>query len=206
MGFADRLPPFARLAFLGKYQAQGQLVAAGFLAGFLLFLGWWAFQPAIGARVGVGATAAADAGATPAIGDRNGVLDGITGAPAPGRGQLQDPVAEDEAIAEGEGDGEGVEPEEGVSPDEVAVPGDEGTGDVADGVAPPPEQADDAMAMPASPDAVSVHPFYVEVERGPGVSEVLRVDATSPDQVLAILRDYRGDPKVLRGPSAQPLD
>ena len=65
-------------------------------------------------------------------------------------------------------------------------------------------QPSDSPVPPAG--AVTLVPFYVEVERSPGVSEVLRIDAVSPEQALGILRDYRGNPHVLRGPSAQPLE
>jgi hypothetical protein len=201
MSFADRLPPFARLEVLGKYQAEGRLVAAGFLAGLVLFLAWWAFQPSLGTRAGATAVAAGATSTTPAIGGGNGVLDGITGAPEPGRGELQDAVPDERAAADAE------TPDNGdmLAPDD-AIPG---AAPDADAVAPPApgdDGAADAMPMPNAPDAASVHPYYVEVERGPGVSEVLRIDATSPEQVLVILRDYRGDPQVLRGPSPQPLD
>jgi hypothetical protein len=60
--------------------------------------------------------------------------------------------------------------------------------------------------MPVSPETATLQRFYLEVERGPGVNEIIRIDATSPEQALAILRDYRGDPPVVRGPSLQPLD
>jgi hypothetical protein len=209
MAFADRLPPFARLEFLGKYQAEGRLVAAGFLAGFLLFLAWWAFQPRLGARPGVGATAAADAAAQPAIGDRNGVLDGITGAPAPGRGDAGDVAMGGDALA----DADAEAGQDMLAPDEAAAQelqdGQLATEEGGDGdaIAPPaPGEEAGAIPMPVSPETATLQRFYLEVERGPGVNEIIRIDATSPEQALAILRDYRGDPPVVRGPSLQPLD
>lgn len=150
---------------------------------------------------GASAVAAGTTTTAPAIGGANGVLDGITGAPEPGRGELQDAAPDAQAAA----DAETPDNSDMLAPDD-AIPG--ATAD-ADAVAPPAPGdagAADAMPVPGGPDAASVHPFYVEVERGPGVSEVLRIDATSPEQVLVILRDYRGDPRVLRGPSPQPLD
>jgi hypothetical protein len=205
MDLVERLPRFARLEFLGKYQAPGRLVAAGFVAGFVLFLGWWAFQPPLGVRAGTAAAAASGQSADPAIGDGSGVLDGITGAPEPGRDSAD--------ISIGDADALGTDPDlvagetpaldadgNPIAPDSVATDGFAGDPGVSAEGAPP----SDAQAPPA--DAVTLVPYYVEVERGPGVSEVLRIDAVSPEQALGILRDYRGNPHVLRGPSTQPLD
>ncbi len=205
MALIDRLPRFARLQFLGKYQEPGRFMAAGMAAGLLLFLAWWVFQPSLGAHAGVDATAGNGQTAEPTIGDGSGVLDGITGAPEPGRG-----VAE---IAPGDEAGLGVDngsASASVDPDPSA---DANDGSLAGADTQDPGSMD-ANASP--PDAqggvlpptgrVTLVPFYVEVDRGQGVSEVLRIDAVSPEQALAILRDYRGDPRVLRGPSTQPFN
>lgn len=206
MDFVDRLPRFARLEFLGKYQGPGRLVAVGFVAGLLLFLGWWVFQPSLGARAGANASAAGSQSTEQAIGDGSGVLDGITGAPEPGRTAAistadTDAMGADPAIMDGappELDADGNP----MVVDGAPAPGDGASvdGSAIDDGAPPI----DSPAPPA--DGVTLVPFYVEVERGPGVSEILRIDAISPDQALGILRDYRGNPHVLRGPSAQPLE
>ncbi len=206
MDLVDRLPRFARLGFLGKYQGPGRLVAAGFIAGLLLFLGWWAFQPSLGAGSGANATVAAGQAADQAIGDGGGVLDGITGAPTPGRtadistadadATGADPAVMDADAPALDADGNPVAADAPV-PDADSAAGDSGGGaDTA--------QAGDAPAPPA--DAAALVSYYVEVERSPGVSEILRIDADSPDQALGIVRDYRGNPHVLRGPSTQPLD
>lgn len=205
MDIVDRLPRFARLEFLGKYQAPGRLVAAGFVAGFVLFLGWWLFQPPLVARAGAGVAAAGAQAGEQAIGDGSGVLDGITGAPEPGRSAP--------AMSSSDVDALGADPQltdtqapaldadgNPVAPDDAASDGQGGDVAAVDATAPP----GDAPAPPA--DDATLQPFYVEVERGPGVSEVLRIDAVSPDQALGILRDYRGNPRVLRGPTTQPLD
>jgi hypothetical protein len=34
---------------------------------------------------------------------------------------------------------------------------------------------------------------------------MLQLNAESPEHALAILRDFRGNPRVLRGPSPEPL-
>lgn len=203
----DRLPRLARLEFLGKYQAPGRLLAAGFAAGLLLFLGWWSFQPSLSARAGTSASAPGGQSAERAIGDGGGVLDGITGAPAPGPGGISNAAAEasstgaDPAIIDGappalDADGNPIVADDTVPGGDGANIDANAAGDVA--------QAGDSSAPTADP--VTLVPFYVEVERSPGVSEVLRIDAVSPEQALGILRDYRGNPHLLRGPSAQPLD
>lgn len=205
MDLVDRLPRFARLEFLGKYQAPGRLVAAGFLAGFVLFLGWWAFQPALGARAGASTVAAGKTAAEQAIGDGSGVLDGITGAPQPGRGSAEIAIGDPDALGEDATITEGEAPALDADGNPVAADGD--AADAEDPGQSATEQDADPPEAPAPPaDAVTLVPFYVEVERGPGVSEVLRIDAVSPDQALGIVRDYRGNPRVLRGPSTQPLD
>jgi hypothetical protein len=192
----DRLPRFARLEFLGKYQEPGRMIALGMVAGLLLFLAWWAFQPPLGLKPGVDPEGVGREGATAAVGDGDGVLDDITGAPRPGSAAAsaapsieagvtpeEDVVPEDELARDA--------PFEGESPPDVAMPGEE-------------YMPADAMPMPQD-EGVALEAFYLEVERGPGVSEMLRIDATSPEQALQILRDYRGDPRVLNGPSRQPL-
>jgi hypothetical protein len=201
MAFVDRLPRFARLEFLGKHQARGRLVAVGFLAGFALFLLWWAFQPAVGVRPGVDAATAGAAATQPAIGGTHGVLDDITGAPGPMRGEVREEPPEDEGASTSFEDVD-------VPEDEVAPPDDATLAGTMpeEGMPPPDETGDVAMPMPAAPEAPALRPWYVEVEAADGVAEQLRVEATSAEQAMAILRDYRGDPRVLRGPSPQPLD
>jgi hypothetical protein len=197
MTYVDRLPRFARLEFLGKYQEPGRMIALGMVAGLLLFLGWWAFQPPLGIKAGADPDGVPGEGATAAVGDGDGVLDDITGAPRPGS------AAVDRAQTMDAGESAELDalPEDGaleeLPPDEFA-PGDPDA-PVDEGMVP-----DDAMPMPPV-DGVALEAFYLEVERGPGVSEMLRIDATSPEQALQILRDYRGDPRVLNGPSRVPL-
>jgi hypothetical protein len=203
MAFVDRLPRFARLEFLGKHQARGRLVAVGFLAGFALFLLWWAFQPPVGVRPGIDAATAGTASTQPAIGGTRGVLDGITGAPGPMRGELREEAPEDEGASTSFEDVAVPDDEAGIAPPDDAALADAMP---EEGVPPPAETGDVAMPMPAAPDAPALRPWYVEVEAADGVAEQLRVDATSAEQALAILRDYRGDPRVLRGPSPQPLE
>ena len=61
------------------------------------------------------------------------------------------------------------------------------------------------MLSPEGGGTPRLQTWYVEVARGPGVSEILEIDAPGPEQALDVLRDFRGNPRVLRGPSPQPL-
>ncbi|MEO6104588.1 MAG: hypothetical protein ABIP44_13260 [Pseudoxanthomonas sp.] len=212
MAIFDRLPQFARLQFLGKYQEPGRFVAAGMAVGLLLFLVWWVFQPSFGTHASVGATAGSGQSAEPSIGDGSGVLDGITGAPEPGaRGVAEIASAQEQDQDQEQEQGRGVgDASAGLNPDGDPYVNDDAQADTG-GQDPDLRDApmDSGQARSGSiPQAgdVTLVPFYVEVDRGQGVSEVLRIDAVSPGQALAILRDYRGDPHVLRGPTTQPLD
>jgi hypothetical protein len=68
--------------------------------------------------------------------------------------------------------------------------------------APPP---DEAPSAPNAPGDASLRTWFVEVEVAPGVVQMLQLNAESPEHALAILRDFRGNPRVLRGPSPEPL-
>ena len=59
-------------------------------------------------------------------------------------------------------------------------------------------------APPAAPPATLMS-WYVEVEVAPGQVQMLQLNAESPEHALAILREFRGNPRVLRGPSPEPL-
>ena len=201
MAFVDHLPQFARLEFLGKHQARGRLVVAGFLAGFALFLMWWAFQPPVGVRTGVGAAATGESSTQPSIGGTHGVLDGITGAPEPMRGELREEPADEEGASTSFDDVD-VPEDDGVAPPEDA----ELAGVLPEEGLPPPADAGDVVMSPPPVQDAPLRPWYVEVEAADGVAEQLRVEATSPEQALRVLRDFRGDPRVLRGPSPQPLE
>jgi hypothetical protein len=69
------------------------------------------------------------------------------------------------------------------------------------GAAPMPQAGEMAPSAPGD----NLRPWYVEVEVAPGQVQMLQLNAESPEHALAILRDFRGDPRVLRGPSAEPL-
>jgi hypothetical protein len=190
-----RLP---RLEFLGKYREPGILLAAGFLAGMVLFLLWLAFLPGTGKdAAGVPASGSAAAAQKP-LGDANGVLNDITGELEPRSAQIQSGAEAgiDQQASAGD---PGMDAEAG--DDDAAAsgrpPGDEGdqlSGGLLDEPAPAPE--------PAGP----LQTWYVEVMREPGMTEYLQINAESAEHARSILRDYRGDPEIIRGPSIRPLD
>jgi len=198
------------------------LLGAGFLAGLLLFCVWLWTQPdrgrhpirARGNGEIVSGTLEAGAG---------GVLSGITGASGRG-GDFVTSGDEESSFFEQEGEGEESDLDAEASMDEAYAAGED---DAADrmavgknvGAPPPMEEGaaltdgllDDAPAAApvAEPDAgppgAPLLPYYVEVEVAPGQVQQLQLNAESPEHALEILRDFRGDPRVLRGPSTSPL-
>jgi hypothetical protein len=178
---------------LERYREPGMLFGGGLLAGLLLFALWYAFQPS------TKATAVTPAVGAPADTSKPGragesVLGDITGEleAGPARPALELEQAQDES---------GLE----------SAPGD--AGEEADpglqaGESEPRLSDEEAIAgglLSDGGNAAPLRTWYVEVMRGPDVSEILEIEASSPEQVLAILRDFRGNPRVLRGPSQEPF-
>ena len=172
---------------LGKYREHGMLFGGGFLAGLLLFLVWLSLQPSRKVEAPVDAAAKSAETRTPAR-QPDGVLGDIAGDFQPGgRTVVQDLPREEESAppVEGEADGADADVAPPVS-DEEAIAG--------------------AMLSPEGGEGTPpLRTWYVEVARGPGVSEVLEISAPSPEQALVVLRDFRGNPRVLRGPTPQPF-
>lgn len=178
------------LALFGKYRDYLILFGGGLLGGVLVFLVWFAFQPSLDKSApAVEPVAGAEAGKPTS--SKDGVLDDIAGDFQPGDSravvELQT-VPDEEAPA-----ANGSAAANGVDPDVVTPPTDEEA--IAGGLLGP----EDGAAAP------KMQTWYVEVARGPGVTEVLEIEAPTPDQALGVIRDFRGNPRVLRGPSAQPL-
>lgn len=177
------------LAFLGKYREQALLFGGGLLAGLLLFLVWWSLQPSRKAAAPTEAAAASSDTRGPKR-PADGVLGDIAGDFQPGARSVVDlPTQEeppvDEAPVEG-GSSEGPDAVDAPPTDEQAIAG--------------------ALLSPEGGEGKpALQTWYVEVARGPGVSEILEIDAPSADQALVVLRDFRGNPRVLRGPSPQPF-
>jgi hypothetical protein len=221
--------PAARLfniETLRRYDGPAWFLGAGFVAGLLCFAVWVHGRPDGGRHApqargnGVVGMSTTDEGG-------RGVLGDITGKLHPGAAaaelrsddlfsnesdQAHDPqAAVDSTIA----------PDQRFDQDYVqdanamAVAPEVGDAPASDGaltdslLGPPPPDA--AQAAPAPADAPSaqgdagLRAWYVEVEVAPGVVQMLQLNAESPEHALAILRDFRGNPHVLRGPSPEPL-
>lgn len=206
---------FFNMRSLRRYDGPGFFLGGGFVVGMLVFLVWMASLPddergALRARGNgvVGASAPAAPG--------GGVLGDITGEGAAARSGAakSDPdfYAQDDASPEAGELAQDPRFEDGYAPDPDAMaigedvgepPMDEGAAltDSLLGPAMPPGTMD-AGPYPAGP---ALLPWYVEVEVAPGQVQVLQLNAESPEHALAILRDFRGDPRVLRGPTTEPL-
>ena len=183
---------------LGKYREPVIYFGGGLLGGLLVFVVWLALQPAADkAALATQAEAAAAAAKQPRAGD-DGVLGGITGGPTPGQARSIEPTPEPSADADG-------------SADPNAIAGDQASATAANGEVSAATSASDEQALAdgllsSAPAAPTLQTFYVEVARGPGVTEILEINAESAERALSIIRDYRGNPKVTRGPSTRPLD
>jgi len=223
---------FFNIERLRRYDGPEIFLGVGFVAGLVIFLAWAAAQPdddrqrlrARGNGV-VGAEAMAEPGRS--------VLGDITGdAPSPAARAREesyffseedgDDEAQAEAYAEAQGDG-ALAPDpafdRGYSqdPDAMAVAGNVGAypqpepGALTDTLldqAPPYAEGPAAPMAPPGPGAEAgpaLRPWFVEIEAAPGQVQMLQLNAESPEHALAILRDFRGDPRVLRGPSPEPL-
>jgi hypothetical protein len=175
-----------------RYREPGLLFGGGLLAGLLLFALWYAFQPSVKAPPPV---AAAGAPADTSKPGRKGesVLGDITGEPESGPSRPVSEIEDAQADAGQESDANSSDDPNAMMPGENEPPALSDEEAIAGGLL-----SDDGQAAPLST-------WYVEVMRGPGVSEILEIEATSPDHALSILHDFRGDPRVLRGPSQEPF-
>ena len=188
------------LQSLGAYREPVLFLGGGFVAGLVIFLLWLAALPSVD-KAQLHADVSADATHKPVAGEQ-GVLNGITG----GAESAPDSFAITQA--------DGAQPSP--APDDVPVGFDADAaarGDIAD--ANPSTAVSDEQAIANglldAPSPVQPGPepemqtWYVEVVRGPGVSEIIAVNAESADNALSIIRDYRGNPRILRGPSTSAL-
>jgi hypothetical protein len=190
---------------LRRFNGPATFVGAGFLLGLLVFLVWLASQPDRGSRSsGTGDDGVDVTGALVAPGD--GVLGGITGESAsrsgvaetsdndfglPGEGEFVD-EAQLQADADATASGEDVSASQELS---------EGAA-LTDGLLGPATPVGGEAAPAPTPRLQS---YFVEVETASGQVQLLKLDAESSQHALAILRDFRGDPRVLRGPTTEPL-
>jgi hypothetical protein len=193
--FISRFP----MEKLRNYRGPGLYFGGGLLAGLLLFLIWLATLPPSDKAVSEAQALATTAAATKPQAGADGVLGDITGSPTPGQSSTVETTPDQQSPTDGQdapdaaGSAEAAA-DPGVGGDAAPAAGDEQA--IADALLPPEQQ-------PAAP---VLQTYYVEVARGPGVTEILQVNAESADNALAIIRDFRGNPKVTRGPSTRPLD
>jgi hypothetical protein len=212
---------------LRRYDGPGWFLGAGVLVGLLFFMVWLHSRPDEGRHAlrargnGVVGMNAPDEGA-------GGVLGDITGGELrPGAAKLS---SSGEDFFHGETDSEsetqdGLTDDGTLAPDQqfdqsvvqdadaMAVGEDVGAPPDAQGaltdslLGPPPDAAPAAQPGEDAPSAPGsyLRSWYVEVEVAPGQVQMLQLNAESPEHALAILRDFRGNPRVVRGPSPEPL-
>jgi hypothetical protein len=207
--------PATRFGFdtIRRFDGPGYFLAGGFVAGLLCFLVWLGMRPdAAGGplRARGGEAQAASALAAPG----KGVLTAITGqdnrggadvasgffgeADAGDEAGSDDGSASEDAYAAGESDSMAIGEDVG-----APVQAEEGAA-LTDGLLDAPRAAADAA--PASAPGAPLLPYYVEIEVAPGQTQVLQLNAESAEHARIILRDFRGDPRVLRGPTTEPLE
>lgn len=184
----------------------GAFFGGGVLAGILVFLVWFAFLPShrtSATQAPVGGTVAP---AQHPLGANGEILSAITGGPELGQpGFIAGSPSQLEPA--GPATEEGL-PEDGEFPGQ---PGDQfpgaltGEGDVVPEEVPLEAHAE-VDGVQVSDGAAQLQTWYVEVLRDGNQAEVLQVNAESPEHALEIIRDYRGNPRILRGPTVQPLE
>lgn len=176
------------LQTLQKHREAWILFGSGLLAGLLFFLAWWAMQPSAQTPGQAATPATAAAGNKPGQG-ADGVLGDITGDLQPG--PARDVAGPDVSLEEIDSISEPPAPEGGAPPEGES----------------PPMTDEEAIAggLLGSDEPPPLQTYYVEVMRGPDASEILELEATSPEHAMRILRDFRGNPRVVQGPSTQPL-
>jgi hypothetical protein len=187
---------------LRKYRGPGLFFGGGILAGFLLFAVWLAMHPSADEKVVAGEQSSSASVALDPLAAKAGVLDDITGGPGAGtraitleQGEETDVLADEtEAgeLAEQATDeyGNVLLPPEPVSDEQAIANG------LLDGPAP--------SEVEAPPPVLQT--FYVEVMPDPGVFEMLEVSAESADHARELIRELRGNPRIVRGPSTHPLE
>jgi hypothetical protein len=212
-GLRDAAVACAPMPWEGRWRPS-ILVWSGVGAGMLMSLLWLQFGESGRERFVTSSTAPT----TPASGlalDQPAPSGGVLAATGlrvrPGRADAADPEAIDEAVAE-------IAEAADVDAETAGEIRDIGNlvGDMfarhrvepappAD--APPdgsvPQGEADAPPPPATREPSVLRPFFVEVERGDGSIETLRVNAYDADHARAIVSDLPERPVILHGPSQQ---
>jgi hypothetical protein len=217
---------FFNIEKLRRYDGPGWFLGGGFLVGLVFFMVWLHARPDEG-RHALRARGNGVVGMNAPDADAGGVLGDITGGELrPGAASVstrdddffssesdadaeaQADISEDGTLATDQRFDQSVVQD----PDAMAVGEDVGVppsaeGALTDSLLGPPPGAEAAPAGEVAPPAPSANlrSWYVEVEVAPGVVQMLQLNAESPEHALAILRDFRGNPRVVRGPSPEPL-
>lgn len=187
---------------LRKYRGPGLFFGGGILAGLLLFVVWLAMHPSADKKVLAGEQSTEAGAALDTLSAQAGVLDDITGGPGAGT----------RAITFEQGDEAGAPADEAAAVELAEQETDE-YGNVL--LAPEPISDEQAIANGLLDEPVPnqlelpspvLQTFYVEVMPDPGVIEMLEVSAESADHARELIRELRGNPRILRGPSTNPLD
>jgi hypothetical protein len=209
---------------LRRFDSPQYLLGAGFLAGLLVFC-VWLWQRPDGDRQSVRARGNSDIASAMQPSEAGGVLSGITGASgrgasfitsneeqgsaffeeeAPGESDYDAEASVEEAYAAGDADADADSMAIG---DPVgAPPMEEGAALTDSLLGAPPEAAGAGEDAPnATAQGAPLQAYFVEIEVAPGQVEQLQLNAESPEHARAILREFRGDPRILRGPSTEPL-
>jgi hypothetical protein len=213
---------------LRRYDGPGWFLGTGFLAGLLCFA-VWAHGRQDDGRHALQARGNGVVGMETPDDASKGVLGDITGKMHPGAdsglagGDFFDSAQSDDqangpVVANTLAPDQDFDQDYDQTADSMAVAPEVGAPPNAEGALtdsllgpPPPEAAQAAAPTDAAPDApnapgdASLRTWFVEVEVAPGVVQMLQLNAESPEHALAILRDFRGNPRVLRGPSPEPL-
>jgi hypothetical protein len=186
---------------LKKYNGPGLFLGGGFAAGFLIFLFWLAVHPSSDKQTLAAQPAAGAGTAIDPLSADAGVLNGITGAANVGQRAAitttpEDSLAPDDQTAVEDG-ADATADDNGdaapAAPDEVS---DEQA--IANGLLDAPGAAP-VVAAPA------MQTYYVEIANPSGEVEELEISAESVERARSIVRDFHGNPRILRGPSPEPL-
>jgi hypothetical protein len=203
---------------LRRYDGPGWFLGVGFLAGLLCFAVWVHGRRDDG-RHALQARGNGVVGMETPDDASKGVLGDITGKMHPGANSgLADEQDNGPVVASTLAPDQDFDQDYDQNADSMAVVPDVGAPPNAEGALtdsllgpPPPDAAqdapppDEAPSAPNAPGDASLRTWFVEVEVAPGVVQMLQLNAESPEHALAILRDFRGNPRVLRGPSPEPL-
>jgi len=198
-----------RIQNMIRSREPGTFFGGGVVAGLLLFVAWFALLPSNRTASTDPAGESTSGQVQGPVGANGEILSAITGRNGVGGNSFGGADASD-----GIQDTTGME---GVEDGDVPFTGTFGEGEpgtavASEGGVPPQEGFLEAYAEidgvrvpdPQPAAELALQPWYVEVARDGGQVEILQVNAQSAEQALQIVRDYRGNPQVVRGPSTQP--